>query len=159
LRFAAPYDRPRLPAHVASQTGFRRARAACGRGNGGPPAEAGASHDEFAHGLKPGRCPAIQTKCRTLSRSAVTLLTNCLAPPESDRNALRNCYGDTGCLMGSLKQVSLKPSRAAPTLSVDCDDGCESALALAPRSAAVMGLGLCARLGLNQLADRLDGMA
>ena len=52
---------------------------------------------------------SIQTKCRTSSRSAVTLLTNCLARPASGRNALRNCCGGTARLMGSLKPVSFKP--------------------------------------------------
>ena len=50
----------------------------------------------------------IQTKCRTLLRSAVTLLTNCLARPGSDRNAQRNCCGGTARLMGSLRRVSFK---------------------------------------------------
>jgi hypothetical protein len=41
-------------------------------------------------------------------RSAVTLLTNCLALPESDRNAQRNCYGSTARLMAFWRPVSFK---------------------------------------------------
>ncbi len=51
---------------------------------------------------------SIQTKCRTLLRSAVTLTTNCAALPELDRNAPRNCCGDTTRLMVSSMQVSFK---------------------------------------------------
>jgi hypothetical protein len=45
----------------------------------------------------------------------VTLLTNCLVLPESDRNALRNCCACTVRLMASLVQVSfkLKPTCSA----------------------------------------------
>jgi hypothetical protein len=50
----------------------------------------------------------IQIRCRTLSRSAATLLTNCLALSESDRNGHLNCYGGTAGLMASLMQVSFK---------------------------------------------------
>jgi hypothetical protein len=57
----------------------------------------------------------IQSKCRTLSRSAVTLLTNCLARPASDRNARHNCCGGMERSMASLMQVSfkLRPGRYA----------------------------------------------
>jgi 5'-3' exonuclease, N-terminal resolvase-like domain len=47
-------------------------------------------------------------QCRTLSRSAVTHLINCLARPASDRNAQRNCCGGTARLTGSLRRVSFK---------------------------------------------------
>jgi hypothetical protein len=58
---------------------------------------------------------SIQSKCRTLSRSAVTLLINCLAQPGSGRNALLSCCGGTERLMASLMQVSfkLRPGRYA----------------------------------------------
>jgi DNA polymerase I len=48
-------------------------------------------------------------QCRTLSRCAVILPTNCLALPEWVRNAPRSCCGGTARLMGSLTQVSFKP--------------------------------------------------
>jgi hypothetical protein len=51
---------------------------------------------------------SIQTRFRTSSRSEVTLLTNCLAPPESDQNAPLNCCDDTARLRGSLRPVSFK---------------------------------------------------
>ena len=60
----------------------------------------------------------IQNKFRTLSRSAVTLLTNCLARPGSGRNAPRSCCGGTARLMASLMQVSFKPR---PTCSASID--------------------------------------
>ena len=52
--------------------------------------------------------PSIQTRFRTLLRSAVTLPTNCLGLPESDQSALRNCCDGTARLTGSLRRVSFK---------------------------------------------------
>jgi hypothetical protein len=51
---------------------------------------------------------SIQNKCRTSLRSAVTLLTNCLARPASDRNAPLNCCDGTAALMGCSKPASFK---------------------------------------------------
>jgi hypothetical protein len=102
---------------------------------------------------------SIQSKCRTLSRSAATLLTNWLAPPESDRNAPRNCYSGTARLMASLIPIFFKlrlrysaffrliatMDAKAPLPSLtDQEPGWASASTLARR------------WRLNQLADRLD---
>ena len=51
---------------------------------------------------------SIQTKCRTLLRSAGTLLTNCRAPPESGQNAPPSWCNGTARLMESLRPASLK---------------------------------------------------
>src|ERR1700722_5081065 len=50
----------------------------------------------------------IQAKYRTSSRSAETLLTNCLGLPGSDQNAPLSWCNGTGHLMGSLRPVSFK---------------------------------------------------
>ena len=102
---------------------------------------------------------SIQTKYRTSLRSAVIPLTNCLALQESVRNAPLNWCDGTARLMWSLRSVSFKLRRRCFNLSVDRDDGCESAAALVRRSGTDMGFGFgiepCAHLALNQLADRL----
>jgi hypothetical protein len=51
---------------------------------------------------------SIQTKCRTLLRSAGTLPTNCQALPESGQNARPNWCNGIARLMESLRLVSLK---------------------------------------------------
>jgi 5'-3' exonuclease len=50
----------------------------------------------------------IQAKYRTSSRSAETLLTNCLGLPGSDQNAPLSWCNGTGRLIGSLRPVSFK---------------------------------------------------
>jgi 5'-3' exonuclease len=51
---------------------------------------------------------SIRTRFRTLLRSAVTPLTNCLALPGSGQNAPRSCCVGTTRLMGPLMQVSFR---------------------------------------------------
>ena len=51
---------------------------------------------------------SIQNKFRTSLRSAVIPLTNCLALPESVRNAPLNWWNGTARLMGSSRPVSFK---------------------------------------------------
>jgi 5'-3' exonuclease len=48
------------------------------------------------------------TRFRTLLRSTVTLLINCLALTGSGQNAPRSCCGGTARLIGSLRPVSSK---------------------------------------------------
>ena len=104
---------------------------------------------------------SIQTKCRTSSRSAVTLPTNCPALPESGQNAPLKLVRRYGTLDGVLKAglfqtqaetlrlyrlIATMDAKAPLPLLADQEPTWSSASDFAHD------------WGLNQLADRLNEM-